>query len=111
MTKTMTHIICLGVLFFGVAALGSTVGHSQRTHACVAPDRPEDDQNDVMWQRFLDEINRFRDCVNAEMAWHQAAAQAHQGNARAMVDLWDQFVTGSLNAPEDFPWPPEQRRN
>jgi hypothetical protein len=43
------------------------------------------------------------------MQRHEAAARAHQAQARAAVDLWNTFVKTSLNAPEDFPWPPTER--
>ena len=59
---------------------------------------------------FLQEIDDFRACVNAEMEWHQAAAGAHQQQARAIVDAWNRFVRENLNAPEDFPWPPEDEQ-
>jgi hypothetical protein len=74
---------------------------------CDAPIRPADDQNDLLWQAFLNEIDEFRDCVTQQMALHEQAAKSHQAAAREAVENWNAFVRDSLNAPEDFPWPPE----
>ncbi len=78
-------------------------------HDCVAPIRPADDQDDGLWQTFLAEIDDFQTCVNAGTQRHQAAAREHQDAARATVEIWNRFVKSSLNAPEDFPWPPEEK--
>lgn len=83
--------------------------HTPMIHDCSAPVRPTDDQDDLRWSRFLEEISAFQNCVTREADRHQAAAQAHQQAAMAAVDAWNEFVRTSLNAPEDFPWPPEER--
>ncbi len=82
------------------------MAHPTEGWDCVTPVRPVDDQNDVAWQRFLDEIDRFRACATRHMEGHQAAAAAHHAAAREAVAAWDGFVKHNLNAPEDFPWPP-----
>lgn len=81
--------------------------HEPMGHNCVAPERPVDDQDDVLWSRFLAAIDDFQHCVTAAADRHQAASDAHQRAAFAAVDAWNDFVHTSLNAPEDFPWPPE----
>ncbi len=83
--------------------------HEPMQHDCIAPIRPVDDQDDVLWQTFLAEIDEFQACVNAGTQRHQTASREHQDAARATVDLWNRFVKTSLNAPEDFPWPPEAK--
>ena len=77
---------------------------------CVAPVRPADDQNDELWHRFLTEIDEFQACITAAADRHQAWADEHQQAAFAAVDAWNDFVRTSLNAPEDFPWPPPEER-
>lgn len=72
---------------------------------CMEPQRPLDDQNDVLWQGFLSEIEQFRECVNRRVHWHKAQAKQHSAQAREVADLWNQFVKNKLNAPEDFPHP------
>ncbi|XOV83142.1 MAG: hypothetical protein ACFHXK_20105 [bacterium] len=84
--------------------------HEPMAHGCTVPVRPIDDSNDQLWATFLTRIDEFQACVNASMQHHEAAARAHQAQARAAVDLWNDFVTSSLNAPEDFPWPPADRK-
>ena len=74
---------------------------------CVSPTRPADDQNDVLWNKFLADIDTFQACINENVARHQAASSEHQETARLTVERWNRFVKQSLNAPEDFPWPPE----
>jgi len=83
--------------------------HQPMDHNCSVPVRPVDDTNDQLWSTFLAEIDEFQACVNATMQKHEAAAREHQAQARAAVELWNTFVTSSLNAPEDFPWPPAER--
>ncbi len=75
-------------------------------HNCTPPVRPENDQDDHLWRAFLREVDTFRQCVNDKMEWHRAAAAAHEQNAREVVQTWNRFVQVSLNAPEDFPYPP-----
>ena len=83
------------------------LAHELAPADCNAPIRPVDDQNDLLWQAFLNEIDVFRDCVTQQMAWHEQSAKRHQAEARDAVEDWNAFVRDSLNAPEDFPWPPE----
>ena len=87
----------------------TTLAHEPMAHACEPPERPLNDQDDVAWQAFMSRIDTFRGCVNDKMAWHQAAADTHSDNARNVVALWNDFVQTSLNAPADFPWPPEDQ--
>ena len=100
--------------FFLVATLAffpctSVLGHEPMGHDCVAPERPVDDQDDVVWRRFLEDISGFQTCVTQAADRHQAASDAHQRAASEAVDAWNDFVRTSLNAPEDFPWPPEEQ--
>lgn len=81
--------------------------HQLTQNECIAPTRPADDQNDVLWQKFLDEIDAFQACINTNVERHQAASREHQKAAHVSVDSWNQFVQQSLNVPEDFPWPPQ----
>ena len=94
-----------GVSYSAIAQ--QPLNHQIRQNECVAPTRPADDQDDVSWQKFLDDIDVFQACINARVERQQAASKEHQEAARSAVDLWNQFVQQSLNAPEDFPWPPE----
>ena len=75
---------------------------------CLAPDRPDNDQDDQAWQAFLIQVDLFRQCVSDTMRKHQNAANQHHADAKIVVDEWNHFVRASLNAPEDFPWPGDQ---
>jgi hypothetical protein len=103
--KTSLALLSLTLLWLAQGALA----HEPMLHDCVAPVRPVDDQDDLLWNRFLDEIDVFQACVTRAADRHQAASDAHQRAAFAAVDAWNDFVRTSLNAPEDFPWPPEER--
>lgn len=104
--KTFFVLLCL--MACAAPVNGAPPVHTHPPLGCESPVRPVDDHNDALWQRFLAEIEVFQACVNEQMAWHQAAALDHQAKARAVVELWNQFVTSSLNAPEDFPGPLEE---
>lgn len=92
----------------GLIWMTPAIAHEPMAHECQPPVRPVDDQNDAHWQQFLAEIDAFQDCVTAAADRHQAASEAHQRAAFAAVDAWNDFVHNSLNAPEDFPWPPAE---
>lgn len=100
----MRQTLLFCVLF---AAAGLVWAHDPMDHDCQAPIRPVDEHNDVLWNRFLAEIDGFRACVNRKKEWHEAKVLEHNQAARQVVEEWNTFVHGSLNAPEDFPWPPE----
>lgn len=99
--------LLLAVLTAVACAAAPVAAHEPMSHDCAAPARPQDDQNDLLWNQFLGEIERFQSCITESADRHQAAADAHQRAAFAAVDAWNDFVRTSLNAPEDFPWPPE----
>ena len=104
----MPNFICLLIVML-MLCMSPAFAHEPMGHDCSVPVRPVDDSNDVLWAGFLAEIDEFQACVNAAMQRHEAAAREHQAQARAAVELWNTFVTTSLNAPEDFPWPPAER--
>lgn len=92
------------------AALGVTPvrGHDVPPQAgCPAPARPADDQNDLLWQAYLEDVDNFRQCISDFVDANQAAAVTHNEAARQATEAWNEFVRTSLNVPEDFPWPPE----
>ncbi|MEM9621070.1 MAG: hypothetical protein AAF993_05425 [Pseudomonadota bacterium] len=101
----------LGLLLALTAPAGvlahTDVVNAPVVHNCTAPIRPQNEQDDLRWQAFLNEVETFRRCVTDKMEWHRAAAAAHQQNASEVVQAWNQFVRVSLNAPEDFPWHPD----
>ncbi len=97
-------------LVFAAAALGvGTVrAHDAAPQAgCRAPARPADEQNDLLWQAYLEDVDNFRQCISDFVEANQAAAVAHNEAARLATEAWNEFVRTSLNVPEDFPWPPE----
>ncbi len=73
---------------------------------CVAPVRPADKIDVERWNAFVDAVDVYRACMNAFIQANHAAADAHRGAANAATDSWNAFVRSSLNAPEDYPWPP-----
>ncbi len=97
---------CLVVLLLVCSPSLYVQAHSPMEHDCIAPIRPNDDHNDVLWKSFKREIDSFRNCVHQKMQWHQDNARQHNQAAADVVEAWNSFVHGSLNAPEDFPWPP-----
>ncbi len=86
----------------------SVFAHEPINGVCIAPERPHDDQDDVLWQRFLADIDAFRACINDLKEFHQASSAQHQADARLAVEAWNEFVHTSLNAPQDFPHNPER---
>ena len=74
---------------------------------CESPDRPPEGVSPERWQMFLDAVDAFRACIDHRVESHQQAAAFHSAAARRAVDEWNLFVRHSLNAPEDFPFPPQ----
>ncbi len=79
-------------------------------HGCRAPERPENDQDDVLWQGFLDAVDGYRQCISDFAAANRRAAQAHSRAANQATQAWNAFVRRELNVPEDYPWPPKAAR-
>ncbi len=98
------------ILVIAAAALGVAPvrGHDVPPQpGCQAPTRPADDQNDLLWQAYLEDVDNFRQCISDFVDANQAAAVTHNEAARQATEAWNEFVRTSLNVPEDFPWPPE----
>lgn len=77
-------------------------------HGCRAPARPADDQNDLLWQRFLDDVDAYRACISDFAAANHEASDLHRQAANDATRDWNRFVRSELNVPEDYPWPPPQ---
>lgn len=105
MKESACLLITVAILAFSSLPAAA---HPPMQHGCIAPERPADDQNDLLWGQFLEEINEFQTCISQSADRHQAASDEHQRAAFAAVDAWNDFVHSSLNAPEDFPWPPDE---
>ncbi len=86
------------------------MGHAPAPdHGCVAPARPANDQNDVLWQGFLDDVDAFRACISDYAAANREAASTHSDAANEATRAWNRFVRAELNVPEDYPWPPGEQ--
>ena len=93
-----------------LAVVAPVAAHSPAdAHGCSAPARPGNDQDDVLWQRFLDGVDTFRACISAYADANHHAADVHREAANAATLDWNRFVRAELNVPEDYPWPPEER--
>ena len=98
--RPLTLLVVLGLA-------GQVQAHEPMAHDCEAPLRPVDEHDDPLWQAFLNEIDAFRACIEAAKVHHEGAVLRHQQAAKDAVEAWNGFVRTSLNAPEDFPWPPK----
>ena len=103
------HVRALRTAAILVLAVASGAhAHAPATaHGCVSPSRPADDQNDVSWQRFLDDVDAFRACISEYAAANHRAADVHREAANEATLAWNRFVRAELNVPEDYPWPPQ----
>ncbi len=106
LVETMKHTSVFLMWLLGCFSYTASA-HQPMQNDCIPPTRPADEQNDVLWQEFLADIDTFQACINANVERHQSATSEHQEAARLTVERWNQFVQQSLNAPEDFPWPPD----
>jgi hypothetical protein len=101
--------VAAAILIAGMLAVqpGARAHSPAPAHGCDAPTRPADDQNDLLWQHFLDDVDTFRACIsNFAEANHEAAGIHNEVANQATLD-WNRFVRAELNVPEDYPWPPE----
>ncbi len=89
------------------------LAHSpQPTHACTQPVRPPDKNDADVWNRFVDQVDAYRDCMSTFITQNNEAADRHRAAANSATEEWNAFVHGSLNVPEDFPWPlPDKESN
>jgi hypothetical protein len=108
MRRSSTRIMLACALL--ALATGVQAHDPAPAHGCQAPARPVDDQDDALWQAFLDDVDAFRGCISDYAAANHRAADAHRQAANAATLDWNVFVRRELNVPEDYPWPPEPRR-
>lgn len=80
-------------------------------HACTQPIRPPDKTDSERWNHFMDQVDVYRECMSAFIAENNEAADRHRAAANAATAEWNAFVHGSLNVPEDFPWPPPAKES
>ena len=107
-------LLALAVAAMGLAPMivAPVAAHSPAVgHACTAPARPANDQDDVLWQRFLDDVDGFRACISAYAEANHRASDVHREAANAATLDWNRFVRAELNVPEDYPWPPGERQS
>ncbi len=90
-----------------LTALPARAHESPPPRHCVAPTRPADEQNDVLWQRFLTDVDAFRACISSYVEANNRAADIHRQAAREATMEWNRFVHAELNVPADYPWPPK----
>ncbi|NIP13553.1 MAG: hypothetical protein GWM88_01950 [Pseudomonadales bacterium] len=98
--------LLIAFLFFVLTP--AAVAHTPLpVHGCVSPERPPDDVGEIVWKRFLDDVERYRACISDFVRGNYAASDAHRDAANAATLDWNAFVRDTLNVPEDFPWQPE----
>ena len=84
----------------------------QPAHGCIQPTRPPDKNDPDVWNRFIDQVDVYRDCMSTFITENNVAADHHRAAANAATAQWNAFVHGSLNVPDDFPWPlPDKESN
>ena len=105
--KSMSRRVAVCVL--ALAPLLAAAHPARPVPDCAEPVRPADKKDAVVWNRFVDQVDVYRSCMNAFIQDNHAAAERHRAAANAATEQWNAFVHGSLNVPEDFPWPPEDR--
>jgi hypothetical protein len=108
-TRRHGRVTLLGLL---VLLPALALAHSpQPTHACTQPIRPPDKNDSDVWNRFMDQVDVYRDCMSKFIAENNAASDRHRAAANAATVEWNAFVHGSLNVPEDFPWAPPAKES
>ena len=101
----LSLLLVLPMLSAAALARDALAVHGIAPDRCEAPRRPADEVAEPVWQQFLADVDRYRDCIDRRVTAEQAAAAAHDARARAAADAWSRFVRESLNAPQDYPWP------
>lgn len=87
------RIVVLLSVSLGLSLVSSDLlAHPLSLKTCEAPTWQQDEQDDVLWQRFLTDIDTFRACAQAHMAWHQNAVVEHQQSAKLAMEQWNGFV-------------------
>ena len=89
---------------YGVAALLLllTLSYSKADfftprHSCSKPIKPYQFQSEWQYQSFVDDVTRYRRCIESFVQEQRDAAQRHLKAADAAVDEWNRFVRFELN--------------
>ncbi len=101
----------IGLAFMLLIGASAFAHSPQPTHGCAQPVRPPDKNDADVWNRFMDQVDVYRACMSTFIAENNEAADRHRAAANAATVEWNTFVHGSLNVPEDFPWPPAKDSN
>ena len=94
-----------------LAAAALLIGATSHAHDrslvldCEPPVRPAS-KAAAVWNNYVDELDGFRQCVSNFIDRHHQAADLHRTAANSATDRWNDYVRGSLNVPEDFPYVP-----
>lgn len=99
-------ILRCAVMTLGLSIASAARAHDVVSHGCQAPARPAQDVEPVEWNGFVDRVDDYRACMNAFIAANHAQSDVHRSAANVATDEWNAFVRGSLNVPEDYPFPP-----
>lgn len=108
--RPRSRLVASGLALLALLLL-PVAGHTHAPppdHGCEAPTRPANDQDDALWQQFLDDVDAFRACISRYAEANHRASDAHRQAANDATLDWNRFVRAELNVPEDYPWPPPE---
>lgn len=96
MSRATRIIICIS---FIISAWAGPV-HADMfmpRNTCYKPSKPYQFNNQWDLDRFKDDVETYRDCINNFIDDQNREAQTHLDAARKALDEWDNFVRWELN--------------
>lgn len=67
------------------------------SHSCYAPSKPYEFEDEWQLNRFKDEVEEFRSCIEDFVEEQNDAVRKHQDAAEEAIDDWNRFVDYELN--------------
>lgn len=100
--EVMLAVWRLALMFVVVLSAGVRAHPLAPESACVEPERPP--RTDIeRWNRFVDDVDVFRQCIAEFAETEHEAAEAHRRASEQATERWNRFVRDHLNVPKDFP--------
>ncbi|MEZ9874671.1 hypothetical protein [Vibrio breoganii] len=75
----------------------ASADYFQPSHTCTKPYKPYQFETDYDVQRFKDEVERYRRCIEDFVQQQNQAVTNHQNAANTAIEEWNWYVKHELN--------------
>lgn len=89
----LKHVVVCVLALLPLSAMADRISPS---HYCTKPFKPYQFNSRMELNRFLDDTDKYKQCIAEFVAEQREAAQKHQRAAKEAIDEWNTFVNLEL---------------